>query len=111
MNVIKKPWGEKVVIPYIDLIPPCDRFCEVCLTKDIKVLTGHHIHERKNGGTDDLENLMCLCYLCHNSVHDKDRGEEQLARYRIYCHKLNFRKLRTVQVRVEDEIKELRKKI
>lgn len=41
--------------------------CELCsydLTIDV-----HHIIEKKNGGTDDLDNLCILCPNCHALVH------------------------------------------
>lgn len=29
----------------------------------------HHIIERKNGGSDELDNLQTLCRLCHSKKH------------------------------------------
>ena len=28
----------------------------------------HHIEPRSNGGTNDLDNLCCVCWYCHHSV-------------------------------------------
>jgi 5-methylcytosine-specific restriction endonuclease McrA len=33
-------------------------------------LTPHHIVFQSQGGTDDLDNLVTLCIVCHNAVHD-----------------------------------------
>lgn len=49
--------------------------CEQC-GKPFKEARGrdslviHHIIPLKDGGTDDLENLMVLCRSCHNKIHD-----------------------------------------
>lgn len=34
-------------------------------------LTPHHVVFQSQGGTDDLNNLLCLCIRCHNAVHDR----------------------------------------
>jgi 5-methylcytosine-specific restriction endonuclease McrA len=44
--------------------------CVECGSK--KGLHIHHKKHRSKGGTDDLENLMTLCELCHTEQH---RGE------------------------------------
>ena len=28
----------------------------------------HHIEPRSNGGTNDLDNLCCVCWYCHHAV-------------------------------------------
>jgi 5-methylcytosine-specific restriction endonuclease McrA len=33
-------------------------------------LDPHHIKFVSQGGKDCLENLICLCRICHNAVHD-----------------------------------------
>jgi len=40
-----------------------------CKTKE-KRLEVHHIIFRKNGGSDEQENLITLCKCCHDGVHD-----------------------------------------
>jgi len=44
--------------------------CQYCKgkSKDSR-LEVHHIVFRKNGGSDDAENLITLCKTCHNSLH------------------------------------------
>ena len=42
--------------------------CQKCKAKHIK-LEVHHIVHRKNEGSDDSENLICLCKECHDKVH------------------------------------------
>ena len=45
--------------------------CEACGVQGNKWnTTAHHMIPRRDGGTDDLENLMCLCESCHNIAED-----------------------------------------
>ena len=30
----------------------------------------HHLIFRSHGGKDEIDNLICLCWLCHRAVHD-----------------------------------------
>jgi len=30
----------------------------------------HHIEYRSHGGSDELDNLVTLCWKCHRAVHD-----------------------------------------
>lgn len=45
--------------------------CQYCKgkSKDSK-LEVHHIIFRRNGGSDEPENLICLCKTCHDQLHD-----------------------------------------
>jgi len=46
--------------------------CERC-SKILRINNGleiHHILFRSKGGTDDIENLACLCHECHTKIHD-----------------------------------------
>jgi len=47
--------------------------CQHCKgkSKDSK-LEVHHIIFRRNGGSDDADNLVTLCKICHNKLHDGD---------------------------------------
>ena len=40
-----------------------------CITKN-ETLHAHHIIYRRNGGSDEPENLLTLCKPCHDGVHD-----------------------------------------
>ena len=42
--------------------------CQCCGKKNCR-LEVHHIKFRRNGGTDDEENLITLCKECHDGVH------------------------------------------
>ena len=49
-------------------------YCEWCLRdKEFlplpEILEGHHIIEYKDGGTDDLSNILVLCTKCHKQCH------------------------------------------
>ncbi len=43
--------------------------CERCPFDFVEILHVHHIVERKNGGTDDINNLELLCPNCHYTHH------------------------------------------
>ena len=47
-------------------------FCEVC-GKSGRVDRGgfdlHHIIFRSHGGSDEVENICCLCRKCHDAAH------------------------------------------
>lgn len=48
-----------------------DYTCQHCKgkTKDSK-LEVHHIIFRRNGGSDEQDNLICLCKTCHDKLHE-----------------------------------------
>jgi hypothetical protein len=47
--------------------------CQNCKNKSKdKKLEVHHIIYRKNGGSDEQENLITLCKSCHDGVHSKN---------------------------------------
>ena len=43
--------------------------CKIC-GKTHKRLEVHHIIFRRNGGSDDESNLICLCKTCHDKLHN-----------------------------------------
>jgi RRXRR protein/HNH endonuclease len=44
--------------------------CQICKGKSKdKILQTHHIIQRKNGGTDKVDNLVTVCKTCHNKFH------------------------------------------
>lgn len=48
-------------------------YCEICLQKGIKkpTETVHHIKTLSQGGTHVRENLICLCFDCHDILHER----------------------------------------
>lgn len=46
-----------------------DWHCRHCNTNSS--LTPHHVIFQGQGGSDALNNLLCLCIRCHNAVHDR----------------------------------------
>jgi 5-methylcytosine-specific restriction endonuclease McrA len=44
-------------------------FCERCSYSNQKILNIHHKIRRKDGGSDDLDNLELLCPNCHAEEH------------------------------------------
>ena len=46
--------------------------CALC--QSTKPFHVHHVTPRSQGGTNELSNLICLCFTCHSIVH----GEYQL---------------------------------
>ena len=51
-------------------------YCEVC--GDPYMLEIHHIKTKASGGEDYLENLICLCRVCHTKAHNGQISKEQL---------------------------------
>lgn len=44
--------------------------CQRC--SSVEQLEVHHKTPRIEGGTDEFDNLITLCYGCHNYLHHKD---------------------------------------
>jgi len=52
------------------------QICEMISGQEFtEVLDVHHIHEVYLGGSDDIENLLTACVVCHKLVHLWGRGE------------------------------------
>ena len=49
----------------------CGRRCCICRRFRPTKLQVHHIIERAQGGTDDEDNLIVICFSCHSDVHTK----------------------------------------
>ena len=50
--------------------------CELCgISADERALEADHIHPRKHGGTDVIENLQALCYSCNSTKRDRDNTD------------------------------------
>jgi len=45
--------------------------CQICGYDEYPILEVHHIKERRNGGTNDLNNLIVVCPNCHRKIHKK----------------------------------------
>lgn len=43
--------------------------CEICKFSKTNILVVHHVIERCNGGSDNLENLKLICPNCHAEIH------------------------------------------
>lgn len=53
-----------------------DSLCQECL-RNHRVTPGTHVDHilsKAKGGTDDLDNLQCLCEACHNDKTLKETG-------------------------------------
>lgn len=49
----------------------CGRRCCICRRFRPTKLQVHHIVERSEGGSDDEDNLIVICFSCHSDVHTK----------------------------------------
>lgn len=49
----------------------CGRRCCLCRRFRPIHLQVHHIDEKATGGSDEWDNLICLCFTCHTDVHSK----------------------------------------
>lgn len=43
--------------------------CEGCKEHHLHRLTVHHLIPRAAGGTDNLDNLVTVCWACHTRIH------------------------------------------
>ena len=48
--------------------------CELC---EKRSEIAHHIIPRKQGGSDEVGNLMAVCRSCHGRIHHKDKVNQQ----------------------------------
>ena len=48
---------------HYDFIP-----CEICSLRDVEI---HHVKYKSRGGSDEYNNLVALCRVCHNLAHDE----------------------------------------
>ena len=46
--------------------------CQYCGRRR-RGLNAHHLISLSNGGSNDLDNLVCLCDECHSIIHHKNR--------------------------------------
>lgn len=49
------------------------RHCCICRNYLPLNMHVHHIREKSNGGTDDLDNLIPVCIQCHSAIHTKTK--------------------------------------
>ena len=55
------------------------QICEIASGMEfVEVLDVHHIQEVYLGGTDDINNLITACTVCHKLIHLHGRGELQM---------------------------------
>ena len=51
--------------------------CAYCGHRDGLNLTCHHLVQRKDKGENSYNNLIALCYNCHNGIHDSESIKEK----------------------------------
>jgi 5-methylcytosine-specific restriction protein A len=72
---------QKIRAHYLKRHPLCEK-CEG-ITPAVLV---HHIKALKEGGTNDVDNLMALCNACHEKIHGKDRWKRSEISKRNHEH-------------------------
>jgi len=57
--------------------------CVICTSTHR--LTAHHLHARKDGGPDTLNNLTTLCHTCHDLIERQDPMHTTLLRQHLHA--------------------------
>ena len=60
--------------------------CSIC-GWDESTCDIHHIIPRKNGGNDDMENLIYICPNCHRLCHTTDKFTEEFLKEHSIANK------------------------
>lgn len=63
---------KKIFVIKTKLLHERGNYCESCGYNNINILHIHHIVEKSNGGSDELNNLLLLCPNCHYTIHYGD---------------------------------------
>jgi HNH endonuclease len=79
--------------------------CTICSEKCFEI---HHIIERAEGGSDELENLIVLCPNCHQHRYHRS-GEFTREQLRLYKQKL--REQNEIERRVLQNLEEIRQNL
>ena len=74
--------------------------CELCCARDTK-LDVHHVIPVEEGGTDDQDNLVCLCRHCHQTIHTGNKYYNDMLNEYLYDRK----RLREAEKRTEEILK------
>ena len=74
--------------------------CELCCARDTK-LDVHHVIPVEEGGTDDQDNLVCLCRHCHKVIHTGNKYYNYMLNEYLYDRK----RLREAEKRTEEILK------
>jgi 5-methylcytosine-specific restriction endonuclease McrA len=103
-------WRAKVYKPAtIDLSPAWELSRSACVSRDKNIcqsckkrfseqrLTAHHIISRSNHGSDDLENLITLCYSCHDEIEYLNLSKSSIIEYK------KSQKIKVKPVKIEDD--------
>ena len=70
-----------------ELLARCGRCCCICRRFRPTLLQVHHIVERAEGGSDEIENLIALCITCHSDVHTKRPFTRRFSRDELMRHR------------------------
>jgi 5-methylcytosine-specific restriction endonuclease McrA len=79
--------------------------CTICSEKCFEI---HHIIERAEGGSDELENLIVLCPNCHQHRYHRS-GEFTREQLRLYKQKL--KEQNEIERRVLQNLEEIRQNL
>ncbi|MGG6242896.1 HNH endonuclease signature motif containing protein [Nodosilinea sp. AN01ver1] len=76
-----------------EVLADCARRCCICRRFRPLHLQVHHIVEKKDGGTDDKENLIAICVSCHSDVHSETKLTRRFSRKELQLHRENVCRL------------------
>lgn len=76
-----------------EILAKCARHCSICRRFRPLHLQVHHIVERTEGGTDDLDNLIAICVSCHSDVHSNTKLTRRFSVKELQLHRDNVTRL------------------
>lgn len=72
-----------------NILGKCARHCCICRKFLPLHLHIHHIIEKNEGGTDELDNLIPVCEHCHSNVHTSPKMTRRFTQEELKIHRNN----------------------
>lgn len=76
-----------------EVLSRCGRCCCICRRFKPIHLQIHHVIERSQGGSDDIDNLIPICLSCHTDVHTRVPFTQRFTVEELKLHRENLYRL------------------